>query len=191
MKPAVLIGFADSLAAIESAWCLADCGFEVRAFARAGTRPPVGRIKQVRVFPVTAPEDDALACAADLGRLIAELGPAAVLPLDDKAVWLTDHWTQQDPGSSTILAGPVGKLAELALDKCQQLADATTAGFAVPSSADPEETPPGPGPWFVKPALAVQLADGRLQQPAGRVAGTAAEVRQIAERIGGRPSCSR
>jgi hypothetical protein len=92
MKPAVLIGFADSLAAIESAWCLADCGFGVCAFTRASTRPALGRIKQVRVFPVTAPEDDALACAADLGRLIAEHGPAAVLPLDDHAVWLADRW---------------------------------------------------------------------------------------------------
>ena len=47
-----------------------------------------------------------------------------MLPLDDKAVWLADRWAQQDPGSSTILAGLVGKLAELALDKRQQLADA-------------------------------------------------------------------
>jgi biotin carboxylase len=184
MKPVVLIGFADALAAIESAWCLADCGFEVCAFARPGTRPALGRIKQVRVFPVTAPEADALACAADLGRLIAELGPAAVLPLDDHAVWLADRWAQQDPGSSTILAGPAGKLAELALDKRQQLASAATAGFVVPVSADTAEVPPGPGPWMVKPALAVQLVSGRLRQPVGRVAGTAAEVRQIAERIG-------
>ena len=36
----------------------------------------------------------------------------------------------------------------------------------------------------MKPALAVRLADGRLRQPAGRVAATVAEVRQIAERIG-------
>jgi len=184
MKPAVLIGFADSLAAIESAWCLADGGFEVCAFTRAGTRPALGRIKRVRVFPVTAPEDDALACAADLGRLTAELGPAAVLPLDDHAVWLADRWAQQDPGSGTIVAGPTGKLAELALDKRQQLARAVTAGFAVPASTDAAEAPPGPGPWMVKPALAVQLADGRLRQPVGRVAGTVAEVRGIAERIG-------
>jgi hypothetical protein len=184
MKGTVLIGFADALAAIESAWCLTDCGFGVCAFARAGTRPALGRVKQVRVFPVTAPEDDALGCAADLGRLIAELGPAAVLPLDDHAVWLADRWAQQDPGSGTILAGPAGKLAELALDKRQQLASAAVVGFAVPASADAAQAPPGPGPWIVKPALAVQLAGGRLRQPAGRVAGTAAEVRRIAERIG-------
>jgi predicted ATP-grasp superfamily ATP-dependent carboligase len=184
MKPVVLIGFADALAAIESAWCLADCGFEVCAFARPGPRPALRRIKQVRVFPVTAPEDDALACVADLGRLISELGPAAVLPLDDHGVWLTDRWAQQNPGSSTILAGPAGKLAELALDKRQQLTRAAAAGFAVPTSADAAEAPPGAGPWIVKPALAVQLVGGRLRQPTGRVAGTAAEVRRIAERIG-------
>ena len=184
MKPAVLIGFADALAAIESAWCLADCGFEVHAFARAGARPALNRVKQVRVFPVTAPEDDAFACVADLGRLIAELGPAAVLPLDDHAVWLADHWAQQDPGSSTVLAGPTGKLAQMALDKRQQLASAATAGFAVPASVGAAQAPPGPGPWIVKPGLAVQLADGRLRQPVGRIADTAAEVRRIAERIG-------
>ena len=39
MKVPVLIGFADALAAIESAWCLADDGFEVHAFARRATRP--------------------------------------------------------------------------------------------------------------------------------------------------------
>jgi hypothetical protein len=184
MKPAILIGFADALAAIESAWCLADDGFDVYAFSRAGTRPALGRVKRVRVFPVTAPEDDALACAADLGRLIAELEPAAVLPLSDHAVWVTDRWAQQDRGSGTIVAGPTGKLAEVALDKRQQLAMAATAGFAVPASMESADAPPGPGPWMVKPALAVQLADGRLRQPVGRAAGTVAEVRQIAERIG-------
>ena len=39
VKPTVLIGFADALAAIESAYSLADHGFDVCAFARAGTRP--------------------------------------------------------------------------------------------------------------------------------------------------------
>jgi hypothetical protein len=184
MKPAVLIGFADALASIESAWCLADGGFEVYAFSRAGTRPVLGHVKRVRVFPVTAPEDDSLACVAGLGRLIAELGPAAVLPLDDHAVWATDRWAQQDRGSGTIVAGPTGKLAELALDKRQQLAMAATAGFAVPASTESADTPPGPGPWMVKPALAVQLADGRLCHPVGRAAATVAEVRRIAERIG-------
>ena len=184
MKPVVLIGFADALAAIESAWCLANCGFKVCGFTRAGTRPALGRVKQIRVFPVTAPEDDALACVADLGSLIAELGPAAVLPLDDHAVWVTDRWAQRDPRSITILAGPAGKQAELALDKWQQLASAATVGFAVPASVDAAQAPPGTGPWIVKPGLAVELAGGRLRQPAGRIADTAAEVRRIAERIG-------
>ncbi len=168
MKRTVLIGFADALAAIESGYCLADHGFEVCAFARAGTRPALARSKLVRVLPITPPEQDYSQAVADLGALIRDLRPAAVLPLDDHAVWLTDQYERHAsaglPGTSTIISGPTGKLAELALDKRQQLALAATAGFAVPASADAAtERPPGDGPWIVKPALAVQLANGTLR----------------------------
>ena len=188
VKRTALIGFADALAAIESAYSLADAGFEVCAFARGGTRPALARSKLVRVAPITPPEQDYSQAVADLGALIRDLEPAAVLPLDDHAVWLTDqyerHASLSSPGA--IVAGPTGKLAELALDKRQQLELARTAGFAVPESADAAtERPPGDGPWIVKPALAVQLADGTLRRPSGRIAGTLAEVRDIAAGIGG------
>ncbi len=223
LKGTVLIGLADALAAIESGYSLADHGFEVYAFARAGTRPALARSKLVRVLPITPPERDYSQAVADLGALVRDLQPAAVLPLDDHAVWLTDQVGRHSPlgsavspaaaatgasrrsgaggsggsppgkqsgGSSpranTIIAGPTGKLAELALDKRQQLELARTAGFAVPESADAATgRPPGDGPWIVKPALAVQLAHGTLRRPSGRIARTLAEVRDIAARIGG------
>ena len=123
VKRTALIGFADALAAIESAYSLADAGFEVCAFARGGTRPALARSKLVRVAPITPPEQDYSQAVADLGALIRDLEPAAVLPLDDHAVWLTDqyerHASLSSPGA--IVAGPTGKLAELALDKRQQL----------------------------------------------------------------------
>ena len=189
MKRTVLIGFADALAAIESGYSLATRGFEVCAFARAGTRPALARSKLVRVLPITPPEQDYSQAVADLGALIRDLGPAAVLPLDDHAVWLTDQYDRHaslGSSSGTVISGPTGKLAELALDKRQQLELARTAGFAVPDSADAAtERPPGDGPWIVKPALAVQLADGTLRRPAGRIARTLPQVREIAAAIGG------
>ena len=182
----MLIGFADALAAIESAWCLADHGFEVCAFARSGTRPALARSKLVRVVPVTAPEQDASRSVAELSSLIADLRPAAVLPLDDHAVWLTDQYAQRAAADGPVIAGPTGKLATIALDKREQLLLAAAAGFAVPDSADASAgEPPGEGPWMVKPALAVQLRDGRLRRPVGRMAATASQVRQIAAAIGG------
>ncbi len=164
----MLIGFADSLAAIESAWCLADHGFEVCAFTRSGTRPALARSKRVRVVPVTAPEQDASRSVAELSSLIRDLRPAAVLPLDDHAVWLADQYAQRPVPGGPVIAGPTGKLATIALDKREQLLLAATAGFAVPESADAATgQPPGDGPWMVKPALAVQLRDGRLRRPVG------------------------
>lgn len=186
MKPTVLIGFADALAAIESAWCLADHGFEVCAFTRAGTRPALARSRLVRVLPITAPEQDASRSVAELSTLIRDLRPAAVLPLDDHAVWLADQYAQQPEAEKPVIAGPTGKLATIALDKREQLLLAATAGFAVPESADAAaERPPGEGPWMVKPALAVQLRDGRLRRPTGRMASTPSQVREVAAAIGG------
>src|SRR5581483_997343 len=106
MNSRVLIGFADALAGIESAWCLADHGFEVHAFTRRGTRPAMARSRKVRVVEVTAPEDDALACAAEIADAAARLAPAAVLPLDDHAVWLCDRaFGESRPA---MVAGPTG-----------------------------------------------------------------------------------
>ncbi len=133
---------------------------------------------------------------ADLGALIRDLEPAAVLPLDDHAVWLTDQYDRHASvglaTTSTVIAGPTGKLAELALDKRQQLELAATAGFAVPPSADAATgRPPGDGPWIVKPALAVQLAGGTLRRPSGRIAHAAPSPRDRGGHRRPRPSSSR
>lgn len=169
----VLIGFADALAAVESAWCLSDHGYEVLAFTRRGTRPPLGASRRVRVFEVTAPEADAAACARDVSELVARLRPDVVLPLDDHALWVCDRGRLASP-----VAGPTGDAARFALDKREQFAAADAAGFAVP--------PAGPtGPWIVKPALAVVEQDGRLLRPSGRLARTLDEVEARSARIDG------
>jgi hypothetical protein len=181
MRPPVLIGFAEALAGIESAWCLADDGFEVHAFARRGARPALAASRRVKIVEVTPPEQDAYRCAADLAAAARRLGAVAVLPLDDGAVWLCDRAAGLD--ESLTVAGPTGLLAALALDKRQQLDLARSAGFAVPpggaAGADVA------GPWMVKPALAVELRDGCLGRSSGRIATAPAQVAGITAGIGG------
>jgi hypothetical protein len=181
MNSAVVIGFAESLAGIESAWCLTAAGFEVHAFTRRHARPAVARGKNIRVIPVTPPEEDAFATVTELSQHIRELRPAAMLPLDDHAVWLS----AQLAGEVPAVAGPTGQQASLALDKRGQLRLAASAGLAVPLTAQAVGPPPGGGPWMVKPALAVELRDGRLCRPSGGVASTTGQIARIAEAIGG------
>jgi biotin carboxylase len=193
MRPPVLIGFADSLAAIESAWCLSDEGFEVHAFAREGGRPALARSKAVRVVSITPPEKDAYQSAADLAAVAQDIGAAVVLPLDDHAVWLCDYAfgerasaIENNATSPVIVAGPLGRSALLALDKREQLLRAAAAGFAVPASRDAaSEQPPEEGPWMIKPALAVELRDGKLRRPAGRMAATYEQIQDVVAAIGG------
>ncbi|OLE20900.1 MAG: hypothetical protein AUG49_23320 [Catenulispora sp. 13_1_20CM_3_70_7] len=143
----VLIGFAEAFAAIESAWSLADAGYEVFAFTRRGTKPPLAASRRVRIVPVTAPEQDAAACVAEVAATAERLGAAVVLPLDDLAVWVCDR-------TGARIAGATGPAADFALDKRRQIAAATAAGFAVPDRGDA-------GPWIVKAALAAVEQDNR------------------------------
>jgi hypothetical protein len=183
MNPPVLIGFADALAGIESAWCLDADGFEVHAFARRGSRPALARSRSVRIIDVVPPEENAPECAAEIAAIAHELGVAAVLPLDDHAVWLCDRAI--GAGGPAVVAGPTGRLARLALDKREQFQLARCAGLAVPATADADKPPPGEGPWMVKSALAVELRGTRLYRPPGRIAADRGQVTELAVAMGG------
>lgn len=193
MTVRVLIGFADALAAIESAWSLDDDGFEVYAFERRGTRSALARSSVVKIVSISAPELDAQRSADDLTAIIKDVDPAAILPLDDFAIWLCDRATALRPfgsghndGSAAALAGPVGRLATLALDKRLQLQHAEAAGFAVPASSDGTgNEPAGDGPWMVKPALAVELHEGRLRRSNGKVASDYGQLREVVSAVSG------
>lgn len=182
----VLIGFAESLAAVESAWILRDAGFEVVGFARAGARPALAAARGVRVLPVPSPEKDLAASAEAVAALIRAERPAAVLPLDDASLMVLS--AIPDPG--VPVAAPTGAALRLALDKSEQLTLARKAGFPVPETAivepgsPPATAPGGTGPWMVKCALAVVERDGRLTRPAGSIARDAAEVTAAAAAIG-------
>lgn len=182
----VLLGFAESLAAIESAWSLLDAGFEVTAFARAGARPPLRHHRAVRVVEVSAPERDTAAAVTAMRALITAESPTVVLPLDDAAVWLLER--AADSGAA-VLAGPAGPHAALALDRADQLRLARGAGFAVPVTdevASPEaaleairaaEDDATRFPIVVRPAAVVTEIDGRLVRRSTRVCADLGEVR--------------
>lgn len=157
---AVLIGFADALAAPETAWSLVDAGYAVTVVARRGRRAALRRSRLVEVIDVTPPEQDAAATVAEVGHLLATRPFVTFLALDDPALWVADRLGVASPG------------AAVALDKAEQLRYAEKAGLAVPPTMllDPGDPLPGdlPLPAVVKPVAAV-AAVGAV--PASRAVG--------------------
>src|ERR1700679_421981 len=93
-RPVVVIGFAESLSAPEVAWSLADEGFKVTAFARAGSRAALRFSRYVSVFEIMTPETNAFGALGELNQHLEKLQKAntqtgvAVMALDDASVWL-------------------------------------------------------------------------------------------------------
>ena len=182
-RPRVLVGYADALAAPESAWSLADSGFEVIALAAAGTRPALRWSRSASLRRVTAPGRDAVAAVDDVARLVEELRPVAVLALDDAMVWVNRQLGER----TAVRAFPAGEQAELALDKRLQLRLAAKAGLAVPPTVfiDAEEDWPAAFdfPLVVKPALAAEFGDRRLSRQQAVVCRNAAQVAAARQRL--------
>jgi len=181
--PAVLIGFADALAAPETAWSLLESGWLVIAFARRGSRPSLRRCRGVQIVYVTPPERDLARAIADLWSLLqSETSYRAVMPLDDSALWLCDQAFRR--GIAVQVAGPTGANAELALDKRLQLAAAAEAGLPVPTTRCVESVEQllalSDFPLALKPAQPVTNRTGRLVRGAGYVCGNEAELRAVA-----------
>jgi hypothetical protein len=136
-QPTVLLGFAEALSAPESLWSLVDAGFHVVAFARKGRMSALRHSRHVVCHEICPPELDLQASLADLQSLLASIcsqvdGAVRVLfPLDDKAVWLGSNVQLEN---DWLLAGPRGKSAALALNKCLQTQFAREAGFNVPKT---------------------------------------------------------
>ena len=166
----VLLGFAESLAAIEAAWDLLNHGIAVHAFTRAGTTPPLLKDGRVTCHWVSSPERNAQGAVDDILALVESLGGPVLFPIDDVSLWISNAAKSRNPG--VVVAAPTGELANLSLDKRQQLSIASRAGLSVPpslfyspgidgsnaASTRPDFSPP----WIVKPALAVSLKDGKL-----------------------------
>ncbi|MGH2975510.1 MAG: ATP-grasp domain-containing protein [Solirubrobacterales bacterium] len=173
----VLIGFADALAAIESAWSLLDAGFEVSAFAREGSKPPLRRVGSLELHSIAPPEVDSAASLADLRSLVERVGADGAMPLDDVSLCLCRDACAD---SGVALIGPRGRQAEIALDKRLQLEAAAAAGFAVPSTSfldSPRCQEELELPLVVRPAVAVRERAGRLASSAG--AATCADAAEL------------
>jgi hypothetical protein len=180
--PVVLIGFAESLAAIEATWSLQEAGFKVVAFCRAGIRPALRRARGVEVHEVPCPEVDAAATVTAVGALCAVTAPAALLPLDDQAVWVCSQLT--DVG--VPLAGPAGDAAGFALDKSLQIAAAVRAGLSVPPTQVLEDLAEAavPGyPVMVKPDRALYEVKGALERPTGVICADSREFSRAAAQV--------
>ena len=131
----VVIGFAESLSAPEVVWSLADHGYTVAAFTRKSRRPAVRHSHYVRLFEITAPEQDLAQAMEDLRfkveRIRAAAGTVVMMPLDDAAVWLCGR---AEFSGGVIFAGPRGAKVEIALNKQMQIELAQYSGFSVPSA---------------------------------------------------------
>lgn len=173
----MLVGFADALAAPEVSASLLGAGHEVVAFSRRGRPVALRRRRGVRIVEVTAPEQDFDTC---VGEVAAAAGAhEAVMPLDDQAVLVCDHALPPD----ALVVGPRGAQAEFALDKRLQLRGAGEAGLEVPGWADLDPEVGLPDGWklplMLKPALAAEVRDGRLQRQSPRMVGTPGELEQL------------
>ena len=180
-RPVILIGFAEAMAAIETAWSLADAGFRVTAFSRAGSKPALRRVRGVRLHEIPPPEQNASAAAAAVQKLCDVVRPAAVLPLDDHAVWACAQL-----GSSTVpVAGATGTAAGYAIDKALQTEAAMHAGLAVPPTEvldDLTDFKPTRFPIMVKPARALYELNGAITRPTGIVCADEDELARAAAR---------
>jgi len=178
-KPLVLMGFAESLAAIEACWSLHAAGFRVAAFTREGTKPGLRHCRGVSVHPVCPPEKDAGATVEAVAALARKLGAAVVLALDDNSLWVCARLHLEGPR----VASPVGLGADCALDKAQQLELATRSGFLVPASRvvqDIREVAQIGSPVVVKPARALYEVAGALVRPTGVVCADSQELEHAA-----------
>jgi hypothetical protein len=171
------MGFAEALAAIETAWSLQDAGFSVVAFGRAGSRPAVRRVRGIKVYEVPAPEQDAKGTVSAVNRLTRLLMPDAVLPLDDHALWVCSRLEKE----TAPIAGATGLALGCALDKSLQLSLAQEAGLPVPSTQvvdDLTTASPIDSPVIVKPAHALYEVNRVLVRPTGMICADANEFRK-------------
>lgn len=182
----VLVGFAESLAAIEVVWSLSDAGFEVAAFTRRGSFAALRRSRRVHVFDIAAPEDNLARSLYELQRLIGWLRPQLVMPLDDIAMWLS---AEARPFAAHLV-GPRGRALMIAIDKLAQVESARLAGFQVPATtaeADLRAVTPTTWPVVVKPQYAVHVAGATLRRPAGVVCADTYEFQRARERLRDQP----
>lgn len=183
----VLVGFAESLAAIEVAASLRNSGYDVVLFSRETslTALSTGTFSK-QLEKIISPDDDVEACVTELKLLWEQLGRPPVFPLDDISLWLASKLAIDYPEIAII--GPRGQLAELALDKGLQLDCAKAAGFSVLETLAGEDPRNSAFPRFVKGRLAAEIRDGRVIRTGGRRVASFDELREFVDTVGDAPT---
>jgi hypothetical protein len=123
---------------------------------------------------------DPAGTVAAVRALCGTLTPTALLPLDDKALWVCSRLKE----GPTLLAGASGSAADYALDKNLQLELGARVGLPVP----PTEVLIDPAtassaicfPLMVKPARALYEVQGTLQRLTGVICGNREEFERAA-----------
>lgn len=164
-KEIVIIGFAESLAAIETVFNLLDGGFNVYAFTRKKKALPLNKCKSIKILEIPAPEESADSAEMELINIIKSINADFLMPLDDASLWLCNKIRGK---VKSKFVGPKESAVNLALDKQLQVEAAKKAGFNIPTTKIIEKVDKLLSidyfPVIVKPALAVRLSDGRLQK---------------------------
>ncbi len=162
----IIIGFADALSAPEVAFSLLGAGFRVAAFNRRNSKSiALRKCKAIEYLEVTAPEEDVHKTITELNSIWKSSQAAAIMPLNDKAVWLCDKLSTDH---EIKIVGATGTHAQLALDKRIQIEAALSARFNVPETIIIENIEDihliTNYPVILKPALAVAEDANRLQK---------------------------
>lgn len=177
----VALLFAEAHAAIEVAWSLLAGGVRITAVTRAGRRPALAYARHVQLAEIPAPERSIVASRQALNELVERQGIEHIFPLDDAALALV----ASAPTGCHVL-GPLGDLAELALDKRQQIEAATRAGFVVPASTVVTQTDQArrlSTPIILKPARAMALEEGALVRGPARYCADREELEAAADAL--------
>ena len=124
-NPTILVMFGESQAAPEACYSLVDGGFDVMVACRKSKGGPLRRSRLVATRGVTEPEINYEQAIAELVNLANESDAAAVLPLDDGALWIANK--ARDQFSCPVAASP-SNAVEVALDKRMQINAARKAG---------------------------------------------------------------
>jgi predicted ATP-grasp superfamily ATP-dependent carboligase len=123
---------------------------------------------------------DPAGTVAAVRALCGTLTPTALLPLDDKALWVCSQLKE----GPTLLAGASGSAADYALDKNLQLELGARVGLPVPPTEvliDPAKASSAIRfPVMVKPARAVYEVRGTLQRLTGVICGNCEEFERAA-----------
>jgi len=161
----ILIGFGESLAAPEVAWCLLGAGFYVSAFTRWESCPSIRKCREIELLGVGSPETNVQRSVDDLIKYWDTKRFAAIMPLDDVSLWVCN---QASRSRNMTIVGATQICADFALNKKLQLEKASKAGFSVPPTkffntiekADELDN----FPMILKPAEAVNLQLGKLDK---------------------------